>query len=147
MARLVRHRQTKEAETVRPILPPPRHIPTLPTADHLGRSGSGPLAGVKQTETAGKLTFALGSRELEAAAVGSAAEQDEGAAGAGSEAIQVQVCEVGKRHQFDTPATEGQHRRPCPPTTGISTTCALRPGPNAASASPGMAISKATAPP
>ncbi len=30
MARLVRHRQTKGAETDRPILPPPRHIPTLP---------------------------------------------------------------------------------------------------------------------
>ncbi len=32
MARLVRHRQTKGAETDRPILPPPRHIPTLPIA-------------------------------------------------------------------------------------------------------------------
>jgi len=32
MARLVRHRQTKGAETDRPILPPPRHIPTLPEA-------------------------------------------------------------------------------------------------------------------
>ncbi len=30
MARLLRHRQTKAAETDRPILPPPRHIPTLP---------------------------------------------------------------------------------------------------------------------
>ena len=30
-ARLLRHRQTKGAETDRPILPPPRHIPTLPT--------------------------------------------------------------------------------------------------------------------
>jgi hypothetical protein len=30
MARLVRHRQTKGAATDRPILPPPRHIPTLP---------------------------------------------------------------------------------------------------------------------
>ncbi len=26
----MRHRQTKGAETDRPILPPPRHIPTLP---------------------------------------------------------------------------------------------------------------------
>ncbi len=30
MARLLRHRQTKGAATDRPILPPPRHIPTLP---------------------------------------------------------------------------------------------------------------------
>ena len=30
MARIVRHRQTKAAETDRPILPPPRHIPSLP---------------------------------------------------------------------------------------------------------------------
>ncbi len=28
----MRHRQTKGAETDRPILPPPRHIPTLPKA-------------------------------------------------------------------------------------------------------------------
>ncbi len=33
MARLLRHRQTKGAATDRPILPPPRHIPTLPTTD------------------------------------------------------------------------------------------------------------------
>ncbi len=33
MARLLRHRQTKGAETDRPILPPPRHIPTLPKAE------------------------------------------------------------------------------------------------------------------
>ena len=33
MARLVRHRQTKGADTDKPILPPPRHIPTLPSAD------------------------------------------------------------------------------------------------------------------
>ena len=30
MAWLLRHRQTKEAETDTPILTPPRHIPTLP---------------------------------------------------------------------------------------------------------------------
>src|SRR5438445_784198 len=29
----LRHRQTKEAETDMPGLPPPRHIPTLPIAD------------------------------------------------------------------------------------------------------------------
>jgi len=32
-ARLMRHRQTKGAETDRPIMPPPRHIPTLPFRD------------------------------------------------------------------------------------------------------------------
>jgi hypothetical protein len=31
MARLLGHRQTKGAATDKPILPPPRHIPTLPT--------------------------------------------------------------------------------------------------------------------
>jgi hypothetical protein len=30
MARLLGHRQTKEAATDTPNLPPPRHIPTLP---------------------------------------------------------------------------------------------------------------------
>ena len=30
MAEPLRHRQTKEAETDMPGLPPPRHIPTLP---------------------------------------------------------------------------------------------------------------------
>ena len=30
MAEPLRHRQTKEAETDMPSLPPPRHIPTLP---------------------------------------------------------------------------------------------------------------------
>jgi len=33
MAEPLRHRQTKEAETDMPGLPPPRHIPTLPIAD------------------------------------------------------------------------------------------------------------------
>ena len=33
MAEPLRHRQTKEAETDMPGLPPPRHIPTLPTSD------------------------------------------------------------------------------------------------------------------
>src|ERR1700738_4663690 len=33
MAEPLRHRQTKEAETDMPGLPPPRHIPTLPKAD------------------------------------------------------------------------------------------------------------------
>ena len=33
MARLLRHRQTKGAETVRLALPPPRRIPTLPPSD------------------------------------------------------------------------------------------------------------------
>ena len=32
MAEPLRHRQTKEAETDMPGLPPPRHIPTLPKA-------------------------------------------------------------------------------------------------------------------
>jgi hypothetical protein len=32
MARLLGHRQTKGAATDKPILPPPRHIPTLPMA-------------------------------------------------------------------------------------------------------------------
>src|SRR5713226_4590222 len=32
MAEPLRHRQTKEAETDMPDLPPPRHIPTLPKA-------------------------------------------------------------------------------------------------------------------
>jgi len=31
MAEPLRHRQTKGAETDMPSLPPPRHIPTLPT--------------------------------------------------------------------------------------------------------------------
>ncbi len=35
MARLLRHRQTKGAESDRSILPPPRHIPTLPCGDIL----------------------------------------------------------------------------------------------------------------
>ena len=33
MVEPLRHRQTKGAETDMPGLPPPRHIPTLPTAD------------------------------------------------------------------------------------------------------------------
>jgi len=33
MAEPLRHRQTKGAETDMPSLPPPRHIPTLPTSD------------------------------------------------------------------------------------------------------------------
>ncbi len=33
MARLIGHRQTKEAATDKPNLPPPRHIPTLPISD------------------------------------------------------------------------------------------------------------------
>ena len=32
MVEPLRHRQTKGAETDMPSLPPPRHIPTLPTA-------------------------------------------------------------------------------------------------------------------
>ncbi len=58
MARLLRHRQTKGAETDWLILPPPRHIPTLPGADvRLGRVLR-PLLGVKQTRTASKRTLA-----------------------------------------------------------------------------------------
>ena len=42
MARLLRHRQTKGAETDGPILPPPRHIPTLPKCDVRRRHGACP---------------------------------------------------------------------------------------------------------
>jgi hypothetical protein len=35
MAEPLRHRQTKEAETDMPGLPPPRHIPTLPGSDRM----------------------------------------------------------------------------------------------------------------
>ena len=35
MAEPLRHRQTKEAETDMPGLPPPRHIPTLPLSPSL----------------------------------------------------------------------------------------------------------------
>jgi hypothetical protein len=39
MARLLGHRQTKGAATDKPILPPPRHIPTLPIpgVDRIGQ--------------------------------------------------------------------------------------------------------------
>ncbi len=37
MARLIGHRQTKEAATDKPNLPPPRHIPTLPVLTVGGR--------------------------------------------------------------------------------------------------------------
>lgn len=36
MVRTVRHRQSKEAATDMPDLPPPRHIPTLPIARRCG---------------------------------------------------------------------------------------------------------------
>ena len=42
MAEPLRHRQTKEAETDMPGLPPPRHIPTLPITDDLDASVSPP---------------------------------------------------------------------------------------------------------
>ena len=48
MAPLLRNRQTKGAETDGPILPPPRHIPTLPGTDLRRHRQEGLLLGVKQ---------------------------------------------------------------------------------------------------
>jgi hypothetical protein len=42
MVEPLRHRQTKGAETDMPSLPPPRHIPTLPTAADLRTIEDGP---------------------------------------------------------------------------------------------------------
>ncbi len=57
MARLLRHRQTKGAEIDRPVLSPPRHIPTPPkTAVPVTLRQALPL-GAKQTGTARKPTF------------------------------------------------------------------------------------------
>ncbi len=57
MARLLRHRQTKGAETDKPALPPPRHIPTSPkTAVPVTLRQALPL-GAKQTGSAKKPTF------------------------------------------------------------------------------------------
>jgi len=42
MAEPLRHRQTKGAETDMPGLPPPRHIPTLPSRANPGGVAEGP---------------------------------------------------------------------------------------------------------
>ncbi len=59
MARLLRHRQTKGAATDRPILPPPRHIPTLPGTDLRRHHQEGLLLEVKRTKSARKRTSKL----------------------------------------------------------------------------------------
>ncbi len=68
MARLVRHRQTKGAATDRPILPPPRHIPTLPGSDQRHRHPESPHLRVQPTNTreSGSSNFNVGSRRLSA---------------------------------------------------------------------------------
>ena len=45
MADPLRHRQTKGAATDMVDLTPPRHIPTLPRADHYSKSNEGPVWG------------------------------------------------------------------------------------------------------
>jgi hypothetical protein len=44
MAKPLRHRQTKEAETDMPSLTPPRHIPTLPIVAESAPPASRPLS-------------------------------------------------------------------------------------------------------
>ncbi len=60
----MRHRQTKGAETDRPILPPPHHIPTLPFAVIKSPPRILLLSGVKQTFFVEERTSDFGCLEL-----------------------------------------------------------------------------------
>ncbi len=59
MARLLRHRLAKAADTDRPILPPPRHIPTLPESEVSGDPQEGPHLRAEQTKSGEKRTLPL----------------------------------------------------------------------------------------